>query len=80
MRIFLPDFLQTHTGQAREMHMHADSYRELIAACEARWPGFAALVEKKATVVINGDIVPEPLFETLPEGAEVCFLPKIAAG
>lgn len=80
VRVVLPDFLQAHTGTGREMQIAARSFRELIAACEHRWPGFEALVAKKATTVINGEIVPDPMFEDLQDDAEVCFLPKIAAG
>ncbi len=80
IRVVLPDFLQAHTGQGRELEVAASSFRELIAGFEHRWPGFEALVKKRATTVINGEIVPDPSFEDLRDGAEVCFLPKIAAG
>ena len=80
VRVVLPDFLQAHTGQEREVRVEARSFRELIAAFEQGSPGFEAKVAKKATAVINGEIVPDPAFEDLPEGSEVCFLPKLSAG
>ena len=80
VRVVLPDFLQAHTGTGRELQIAAQSFRELIAFCEGRWPGFELLVAKKATTVINGEIVPDPIFEVFPDDTEVCFLPKIAAG
>lgn len=80
VRVVLPDFLQAHTGQGRELEVAASSYRKLIAKCEERWPGFETLVAKKATAVIDGEIVPDPMYEEFQDGAEVCFLPKIAAG
>ena len=80
VRVVLPDFLQAHTGEGPELQIAASSFRKLIASCEDRWPGFEALVAKKATTVINGEIVPDPMFDDLQDGAEVCFLPKIAAG
>ena len=80
VRVVLPDFLQAHTGQAREVVVTAASYRELLADFEDQWPGFKSLVAKKATTVIDGELVPDPTFERLGESAEVCFLPKISAG
>ncbi len=80
VRVVLPDFLQAHMGKGRELQIAARNFRELIATCEDRWPGFEALVAKKATTVINGEIVPDPMFEDLKDDSEVCFLPKIAAG
>lgn len=79
-RVVLPDFLQAHTGEGAEVRLAANSYRELIAKLEAQSPGFSQLVEKKATAVIDGEIVPDPQFDELQEDSEVCFLPKIAAG
>ncbi len=80
IRVVLPDFLQAHTGEGRELLVSARSYGELIAGFEGQWPGFAELVAKKATTVIDGEIVPDPRFEEFGERAEVCFLPKISAG
>lgn len=80
VRVVLPDFLQAHTGQARELRVRAPTYKALIADFESRWPGFEELVAKKATAVIDGEIVPDPSFERFDEAAEVCFLPKISAG
>ena len=80
IRVVLPDFLQAHTGQGRELVVAAQSFSELIAGFERKWPGFEALVDKKATTVIDGEIVPEPKFEDLRDGSEVCFLPKLSAG
>ncbi len=80
IRVVLPDFLQAHTGRARELEVSARSFSELIAGFERDSPGFADLVDKKATAVIDGEIVPDPMFENLAEHSEVCFLPKLSAG
>lgn len=80
VRVVLPDFLQAHTGQGRELVVSAPSYKALIATFEGRWPGFEELVQKKATAVIDGELVPDPQFEQFDATAEVCFLPKISAG
>ena len=80
VRVVLPDFLQAHTGQGRDIELSAQSYAELIARFERDSPGFEELVAKKATTVIDGEIVPEPAFDTLREDSEVCFLPKLSAG
>ena len=80
VRVVLPDFLQAHTGKGREVFVSANSYGALIADFEDKWPGFEELVAKKATTVIDGEIVPDPSFERFGETAEVCFLPKISAG
>ena len=78
--VVLPDFLQAHTGKRRDVEVNAESYSELIASFEREAPGFEALVSKKATAVIDGEIVPDPMFDDLREDSEVCFLPKLSAG
>ena len=80
VRVVLPDFLQAHTGQGRELEVVAESFSELVARFERDWPGSAELIAKKATTVIDGEIVPVPDYDALRDGSEVCFLPKLSAG
>ena len=63
-----------------EIEVDAPTVRRLIRILDERWPGLGEQLTEGMAVAINGDIVPDALYEDLPEGAEVHFLPAIAGG
>lgn len=63
-----------------EVTIEAASVRRLIRALDDRWPGLGEQLSDGTAVAINGEIVADALFEDLPDGAEVHFLPAIAGG
>lgn len=79
-RVFLPQPLHPLTGGATEWESSAGDYRSLMAELEHRFPGFRAAIERDFALVIDGDIIDQPLLETLPADAEIHFLHRLGGG
>lgn len=78
--VFLPSGLTRHTGGQDRVVIEADSFRELVAALEARFPGLRQPLEAEMAVAIDGEIIQEPLLEPIHPGSEIHFLPRISGG
>ena len=52
----------------------------LVAALEARFPGFSQSLEAGMAVAIDGEIYQTPLLEPISPDSEVHFLPLIGGG
>lgn len=57
-----------------------DDYRGLIAALESRFPGIRDAIEQDFAVVIDGDIINDPLLERIDPDSEIHFLHRIGGG
>ena len=79
-RVLLSGALRRHTGGHAELSIEARTYRELLAALEARFPGIAPLIEGRTSLAIDGEIIPDPLLEPIPEASEIHFVPRVAGG
>lgn len=77
--VVFPKGLRDWTG-AREVELPAANVRQLMAALEGRFPGFAERIEGQAAIAIDGDIVSDPMLEPLRPDSEVHFLPRIGGG
>jgi molybdopterin converting factor small subunit len=77
--VFFTTGLRRHTGGRDRVVIEARSFRELVTALEARFPGLREPLEGIA-VAIDGEIVQEPLLEPIQPGSEVHFLPRISGG
>ncbi|MEM7094648.1 MAG: MoaD/ThiS family protein [Actinomycetota bacterium] len=71
--------LKATTG-TDEIEVDAPSVRRLVRLLDERWPGIGEQLTAGMAVAINGEIIPDAMFEELPDGAEVHFLPAIAGG
>jgi len=58
----------------------APSVRRLIKLLDERFPGVGEQLSDGHSVAINGEIIADPLYEDIPDGAEVHFIPAIAGG
>jgi molybdopterin converting factor small subunit len=69
-------------GGAESLEVDAGDVRALLAALDAKFPGFAAQIGEANAIAIDGEIIPhgEALFERLRPDSEVHFLPKIGGG
>ena len=47
---------------------------------EERFPGIGEMLEHDTMVAINGELFEDALYQQVPDGAEVFFLPKLEAG
>ena len=78
--VFFPSELTRHTGGRDRVVIEAASFRELVAAIEDRFPELRGPLEAELAVAIDGEIIQEPLLETIGPGSEVHFLPRITGG
>ncbi len=79
-QVHLPQQLERLTGGDRVLELAVPDYRSLIAALEERYPGIRGAIEKDFAVVIDGDIINDPLLEPIPPEAEIHFLHRIGGG
>jgi molybdopterin converting factor small subunit len=71
--------LRRYTGGEQKIRVEAGTVRELFAALGARYPELPDALKSMA-VAIDGEIVNDPLLESLSPDAEVHFLPPIGGG
>jgi molybdopterin converting factor small subunit len=63
-----------------EIEVDAPTVRRLVRLLDERWPGLGEQLTEGMAVAINGEIIPDALYEDIPDGAEVHFIPAIAGG
>jgi molybdopterin converting factor small subunit len=80
VRVHLAAALQDLTGGVSDLELEAGTVRELINQLDGRFPGIGERLGAGTSVAIDGDIVPDAVYEPLPDGAEVHFLPTISGG
>jgi molybdopterin converting factor small subunit len=68
------------TGGVAEVEIEAATVRELIKNLDERFPGLGERLADATSVAINGEIVADAIYESLPEGAEIHFLPTLSGG
>ena len=70
------------TGGVAELEVEAATVRELLNKLEDLFPGIRAhLDEISATAVaIDGDIIPDAMYEPVPPNAEIHFVTPLAGG
>lgn len=71
--------LRRYTEGEDSVRIDAATVRDLLAALRERYPALGETLDSMA-IAIDGEIVSEPLLETLPPDAEVHFLPPIGGG
>lgn len=72
--------LRDLTGGVADVEIEADTVRRLIRRLDERFPGMGERLAEGVSVSINGEIVADAVYEDLPDGAEVHFLPTLAGG
>jgi molybdopterin synthase sulfur carrier subunit len=78
--VLTPALARGFAGGQREHAVEGREIRHVIRALDARFPGIAARLEEGCAVAIDGVIHQNALFETVPPGAELCFIPAIEGG
>jgi len=79
-RVFLPQQLHHLTAGAAQLDLRVEDYRGLMAELDDRFPGFREAIEQDFAVVIDGDIINDPLLETIPDDGEIHFLHRLGGG
>lgn len=72
--------LRAYTGGVAQVEVDAASVRELVAVLDERFPGIAEPLTSGLAVAIDGEILPDAIYEPVPDGAEVHFLSPISGG
>ncbi len=72
--------LQRYTGGEVETVVNATSYRDLVAELEQRYEDLDGDELMKMAVAIDGEIIHDPLLETVGRDSEVHFLYRISGG
>ena len=78
--------LRSLTGGAERIDAQGATIRGLIEDIDRQYPGFQErVVEDDAiapglSVAVNGSVVGRGLWEPVPDGAEVAFVPAISGG
>ena len=79
-RVHLGSALRDLTGGVAEVDIEATTVRRLIKELDERYPGIGERLSEGTSVSINGEIMPDALYEDIPDGAEVHFLPTLSGG
>ena len=74
-------FSRRYTGGVREFEIEAKTLRDVIKDMDRLYPGLGEHLEEETTVAIDGAIHDAPgYFQTLRQGCEVFFIPKLEGG
>ncbi len=79
-RVFLASTLRRFTGGVEEVETEATTVRSLIADLDRRFPGLGEHLRSGLAIAIDGEIMADALYETVPEEAEIHFLPPMGGG
>jgi hypothetical protein len=77
--IFTSD-LQRYTDGKREVEVAANSYQQLVAELQQRFPSLTAVIVGKYGLAIDGAIIQTPLLERFGKDSELVFVTRIAGG
>jgi molybdopterin synthase sulfur carrier subunit len=78
--VVTPAIARAFCGGMIEHDVEGREIRHLVRALDTRFPGIAMRLEEGCAVAIDGVIHQNAWFETVPPGAEVCFIPAIEGG
>ena len=79
-KVHLAAALQDLTGGVADVEIEATTVRSLIRELDERFPGIGERLREGTSVAINGEILPDALYEDVPDGAEIHFLPTLSGG
>lgn len=79
-RVFFASTLRRFTGGVEEVEVEATTVRALISDLDQRFPGLGQHLRSGLAIAIDGEIMADALYETVPEDAEVHFLPPMGGG
>jgi molybdopterin converting factor small subunit len=72
--------LHRFTGGQAELEVDVADVRALIRELEERFPGIGEQIDMSMSIAIDGDIIQEPLLESIGPDSEVHFLPQLQGG
>jgi molybdopterin synthase sulfur carrier subunit len=72
--------LRELTGGLAQVEVQASNVRRLIAALDEMFPGIGERLSEASSVAIDGEILTDAEFESVPDQAEVHFLDILQGG
>lgn len=80
IKVVLGTTLREFTGGQASLDVEASTVRRLVKLLDKQYPGIAEQLTSGHSIAINGQIIPDAIYEDLPDGAEVHFVPAIGGG
>ena len=80
VRVKFSASLRDLTGDDDQIEVDAPTVRSLIRILDERYPGIGQRLSEATSIAIDGEILPDALYEPLPDGAEVHFIATISGG
>ena len=80
IKVHLASSLRDLTDGVADVEVEAATVRRLIKALDERFPGMGDRLVEGVSVSIDGEIIADALYEDIPDGAEVHFLPTLSGG
>ena len=71
--------LQLVTGEERAS-VEASRFKDMVAELVAKYPKLTEEMLLEMAVAIDGEIIHTPFLETVGEGSELHFMPRISGG
>lgn len=78
--VVLGTTLREFTGGQATFEADVTTVRRLIRFLDEQYPGIGEQLTSGHSIAINGEIIPDAIYEDLPDGAEVHFVPAIGGG
>jgi molybdopterin converting factor small subunit len=75
----MPSLCAAFTGGQEEAVLEARSVLDLVRVLDARFPGLGELLESRASLAVDGEIVRDWTVALRPD-SEVFLVPRIAGG
>ncbi len=78
--VAIPSSLRVHCEHHEFIEVEGGSVHAVLAAVDARFPGFRAALGDSFAVAIDGEVFQDALYEPVAPESEVHFLPALAGG
>jgi molybdopterin converting factor small subunit len=78
--VILSQRLAAWAGGATQVAVAARNVRELINALDELFPGLGEQLRTDTAIAIDGEIINDPLLESIEPDSEIHFLPPISGG
>jgi sulfur-carrier protein len=78
--VFASGFSRRYTGGVREFTVEAKNLRGVIKEMDRLYPGLGHHLEEETTVAIDGALHETAYFQSIREGCEIFFIPKLEGG
>jgi molybdopterin synthase sulfur carrier subunit len=79
-RVHFSTPLRRFTGGVAVVEVDASTVKALIEELDSRFPGIGEPLLSGTAVAIDGEVIAHPLYEPIPDGAELHFVTAPSGG